>query len=773
MIQQKIKNFEKITKEQILTFQNQILNELGLTGLDFVLRKRQIEGIYKFIIDEKDISCFLPTGYGKTLIAILCALSIFTETGKSTIYIGLLKALTSEMRDTFELWFEKIMESPIVLIDDGDHRNVKIEDYENQDWALSCLTPEKFDSMMNNGEKRRIILDKVGLIIHDEIHTIGNIGRGDKMEHYLISVKEHDPSIRHVYLSATVGNPNEFNEWLESDLILAKPEERPVPLKLFIHNYNEIMMSWNDEVPDFHANNQLKLEMLQGLILKRNNSNWIIFVTSRARTEFIAKALCGVRGNITLHEMIRIHGIAYHNAGLKISQKKIVENAFRNGDVKIVVATPTLAVGVNLPADNCVLFDTEQYSSIHGNVVINPNRIQQTIGRAGRPTHICRLCGNEMNVNSCSSCNWENEGNAHILVPNRIRDVVEYRAKNPLIVKSVLKKRLHEKILQWIVSGLANDLVDMIELCSRSYAGITYNDVIEAMDWLVCFGFVNIIIDDEYKITDLGINTVKMYVKPETVVIWQSQICNVKNINDFRELYTRFGFVDEYLENVTVRKEDENILGYSELELGIYFPKPNNHCEKRMCLSCDIKEDCKDKEFLVSDCSDYETNIPEYIPEQLLKAFFLTFYDDLAEKYLPKKKKKVIRNNHTTWIETDQIKHIAISMGDKVTLSKAGKRIFNAAAYIFKKNKPKLSKSLKLLSKMAEAGTLKKELIIIIGLKEIGFSRAMKLVEAGIDTVGKFMELEPVQLAKILNKNASKKLSPRYCKAILEKNHQN
>ena len=109
-----IDDFNTINDEEILTVQNKILAELGLCPLDFCLRRRQLQSIASFI-EGNDISCFLPTGYGKTLIAALAALITYKDEGKSTIYIGLLKALTAEMKETFEEWLGKVIEEPNVF----------------------------------------------------------------------------------------------------------------------------------------------------------------------------------------------------------------------------------------------------------------------------------------------------------------------------------------------------------------------------------------------------------------------------------------------------------------------------------------------------------------------------------------------------------------------------------------------------------------------------------------------------------------------------------
>jgi len=516
---------------------------------------------------------------------------------------------------------------------------------------------------------------------------------------------------------------------------MATAEERPVPLELSIMPYREIMFHWDESIPDFRANFNLKLDMLSDLMDKANDDCWIVFVTARNRTVQIANALAGIKGYNTLHKLVEEHGIAYHHGGLTKEDRIYVENAFRTGVVNKVIATPTLAVGVNLPADRCVIFDTEQYSLVNGSEPLDANRLQQTMGRAGRP-------------------NLSDKGYAYIFVPERLEEIITDRALNPLIVSSKLKPRLHEKALQWIAGGIARDIIDIQRLCKTSYSNIDMNETFAACEWLKAFGFVKEV-DGLLAITSLGYMTNQMYVMPETVVEWQAQIENVKNPEDFKEVYIRFGQVPEYHDVVTVRADDEKVINYATDELGRFFPTMKPACSNRLCLTCEHKHTCFEKEFNVSTCEMFESEIPTLIKEELLKCYFITFYDDLADKYLPKKYNK--------WTQKTEIKHLPISNGDRKLLKEAGSRMFAAAAAIFNKHK-KLSNTLKTISIMAEGGTLQTELVGLIKLKMIGLKRARKLYDYGIETVGDFISSTPKEIAAALG------VAQRVAAGMLNKN---
>jgi helicase len=78
-------------------------------------------------------------------------------------------------------------------------------------------------------------------------------------------------------------------------------------------------------------------------------------------------------------------GVAFHHAGLHSEQRELIEDNFRNGTIKIICATPTLAYGLNLPAFRVVVRDLKRFSSPRGMAWIPVLEFLQFCGRAGRP----------------------------------------------------------------------------------------------------------------------------------------------------------------------------------------------------------------------------------------------------------------------------------------------------------------------------------------------------------------------------------------------------
>ena len=109
-----------------------------------------------------------------------------------------------------------------------------------------------------------------------------------------------------------------------------------------------------------------------GSLELRNLSEDVLKVLSRPTKQCERLAFC-----------IR-KGIAFHHAGLTQKQKELIEDNFREGRVKIICATPTLAMGVDLPAFRVIIKDLRRYGP-RGLAYIPVLEYLQQAGRAGRP----------------------------------------------------------------------------------------------------------------------------------------------------------------------------------------------------------------------------------------------------------------------------------------------------------------------------------------------------------------------------------------------------
>ncbi len=336
----------------------------------------------------------IPTASGKSLIGYIPALELMVSKGKKVLYIVPLKALASEKKDDFDRFKELGIRTHMSTGDlDSDDRNLTDAD-------VLVATSEKADSMIRHGSEW---MKDVGLVIADEIHLIHDPGRGPTLEVILTKLMRRNRDLQIIALSATMSNAFDLAEWLHAKLV--ESDWRPIPLKEGV--YYDGRIKFDDGTSrEVGSDGEDVWSIVKQAIQDGGQS--LIFVNSRRSTEALAvkysKKMSELAGrSLTQAEAALLEGdsestatgrklsscvkcgIAFHNAGLTSRQRKYVEDNFRNGQIKCIVATPTLAAGINLPARRVVVRDTTRYETNYGNSPISVMEIKQMCGRAGRP----------------------------------------------------------------------------------------------------------------------------------------------------------------------------------------------------------------------------------------------------------------------------------------------------------------------------------------------------------------------------------------------------
>jgi replicative superfamily II helicase len=225
----------------------------------------------------------------------------------------------------------------------------------------------------------------------DEIQVLSEIGRGARLESLIIRLRNSIEDLQIVALSATTGDPDELAEWLGCKLVIS--DERPVPL---VHK----VVTTNNRNRSLR---KLVMTTVQG------NGQAIVFHRTRREAEAQARRLSEDVGrqftseekkqldqdlgsvehwNVTLSQDIRslLHnGIAFHHAGLSYNARRTVERLFRQGDIRVICATTTLAAGMDLPARTVILSSFKSPADYRR--LLSANTVHQMLGRAGRPGH--------------------------------------------------------------------------------------------------------------------------------------------------------------------------------------------------------------------------------------------------------------------------------------------------------------------------------------------------------------------------------------------------
>ena len=344
-----------------------------------------------------------PTGSGKTVAAELAMWWMFRENpGKKVVYIAPMKAL---VRERVIDWSKRLMEPMglklVELTGDNtpDTRSIRDAD-------VVITTPEKWDGISRSWQTRSYVRE-VGLVVIDEIHLLGG-DRGPILEiivsrmNYIAS--QTKGSVRIVGMSTACANARDLANWLgvKQGLFNFRHSVRPVPLEIYIDGFPDqrgfcpFMQSMNR--PTFLA---VKAHSPEKPV--------IVFVPSRRQTRLTARDLinfCGMEDNPrrfvhmseddlvvnlsrvkdeALREALSF-GIGLHHAGLVESDRQLAEELFASNKIQILIATSTLAWGVNLPAHLVVVKGTQFYDAkIGGYKDMDLTDVLQMLGRAGRP----------------------------------------------------------------------------------------------------------------------------------------------------------------------------------------------------------------------------------------------------------------------------------------------------------------------------------------------------------------------------------------------------
>jgi len=366
----------------------------------------QEEAVKAGALEGKNLVLASPTASGKTLVAELCALKHILEKDGKVLYLTPLRALANEK-------FEEFKKYSAIKKQSGRRISVGIStgDYDSSDpwlerYDVIITTNEKADSLLRHRAKW---MDEISLVVADEVHLLNDSERGPTLEVVLARLMQINPDAQLLALSATVKNAEEAAEWLKADSITT--EWRPVTLKEGVLNQNEIQFKDGGAIKiQKHTANQainLALHTIktggQALIFAATRKN-SVGLARKASTELdtlLSKPLkrtlqrlaeeilaAGERTRISelLAELVG-KGTAFHHAGLGGTHRRLIENAFREGRIKVLTATPTLAFGVNLPARMVIIHDYRRYEPGYGYYPITVLEYKQMAGRAGRPRY--------------------------------------------------------------------------------------------------------------------------------------------------------------------------------------------------------------------------------------------------------------------------------------------------------------------------------------------------------------------------------------------------
>ncbi|EIN07088.1 P-loop containing nucleoside triphosphate hydrolase protein [Punctularia strigosozonata HHB-11173 SS5] len=412
---------------------------------------------------DENIVISAPTGSGKTVLFELAMIRILMNdrAGRSKcVYMAPTKALCAERARDWATKFEGIGVKCCELTGDtaqfgssawGDARHA----------SIIVTTGEKWDSLTRHWSESAYILDRIKLFM---VHIL-NESRGGTLEVVVSRMKNRGTQVRFMMVSATVPNIVDIANWVgcaTSDQPCHGPAEifefdesfRPCKITRVVKAFQR-----PQNMNDFAFAKILDAKLFNVLQEHSRKKPILIFVATRKGVLATAERLLADYSNALGKgldvpwlkpkscdrmfddkrlERLALYGIGVHHAGISMSDRRATEELFLNKFLNVVVATSTLAVGVNLPAHTVVIRGVKVY---HNNTCqeYSDLDVMQMIGRAGRPQ-------------------FDNEGLAIIMCEQQLESKYQALAQGKTLLESCLHLNLCEHINSEIGLGTITDI---------------------------------------------------------------------------------------------------------------------------------------------------------------------------------------------------------------------------------------------------------------------------------------------------------------------------
>jgi len=369
------------------------------------------------IENDENVLVTAHTASGKSTVAEYAIAKAFAL-DKKVIYASPIKVLSNQKYSDFRKKF-------------GDDIGIMTGDIKlNPDAQCMVMTTEILREMLFKDSE---YIKDIKYVIFDEVHYINDRSRGHVWEQTLVMLPRE---ITLILLSATIDKPQKFCSWLgtlkQKKINLIRTKERPIPLNHYIYWNSKIhhTMDNNSNIDMKNANHCIKsftqypkknkkrynfrkeLNPFIQFLKNKNLLPTLFFVFSKRRCEQYAHSVITplvtpeeaaeinkifdfhflgeykkykyLQQVVSIKELL-LKGVAIHHSGLVPILKEVVEILFDKGLLKVLFATETFAVGVNMPTKTVVFTELKKFDGyIKAMRYLNTGEYLQMAGRAGR-----------------------------------------------------------------------------------------------------------------------------------------------------------------------------------------------------------------------------------------------------------------------------------------------------------------------------------------------------------------------------------------------------
>lgn len=405
------------------------LGQRGITSLTNEQRGPD-PGFDAWLRLDTDLLVVLPTGSGKTLIGELRS-ALTLANGRQVLWIVPTRALVRQVQRDLKRAFGPLKVNVEELPTTEDFLPLFAQ-RTDQARYLAATTPEKLLALLRSNPDA---VNGVGLVVVDEAQILLKESRGTTVEFVLQQIRHLVPSCNIVLMSAFEDTQVPLDKFLQrmgsiprhlvsnirptrrvygiisTDISTGSPhlcvslyppgiqDERGTtehPLQMYLDRVKVKAQSSPIELAERFVREVTPSKIRTVLFVGRKDSTEAkadLFAAKISETVNLPKRdiarLHVELGRKSAIEESSQHGIAPHHAGLTPLEQHLAEKWVREGIVKTVVATPTLAQGINLPFDlSVVSFTTRFNERTKSHEPLSESEIMNMLGRAGRAGYV-------------------------------------------------------------------------------------------------------------------------------------------------------------------------------------------------------------------------------------------------------------------------------------------------------------------------------------------------------------------------------------------------
>ncbi|HJY79815.1 MAG TPA: DEAD/DEAH box helicase [Candidatus Binatia bacterium] len=371
---------------------------------EFLLPVQEVAVQRYGLFEGRSLVISSPTSSGKTFVGEMAAMRA-TFAGKRVLYLTPLRALAEEKYQTFLSRYGAYGVKVVVATRD---RREFDRDIEQGDFHLAVLVYEKLSQLLVRHPQ---LLRSVALVVVDELQMLGDPERGPGLELSLAKLLASEPRPQLLGLSAVLREAQQVADWLEADLLFQ--DDRPVELYRGVllgdrFRYKAYNSGEESEERLATVDSEDPREILFANVkhLVEKGEQVLVFLKGKRDTVQCAMALAEMLALPPAHDALTAlepleetalkaqlraafaGGVAFHHADLTPDERALVEMHYRNGGLRVIACTTTLAFGVNLPATTvfveAVKWDTDKRTGAALEVPISWAEYENISGRAGR-----------------------------------------------------------------------------------------------------------------------------------------------------------------------------------------------------------------------------------------------------------------------------------------------------------------------------------------------------------------------------------------------------